>query len=327
MFGEVLSKAWGIIWKNKVLWIFGFLAGCGAGGGSQGFRSISNLQNFTGAGSQGGNAPQVPTTLPPEMNAYIDQFTQSLAQIPTWFWILLLVIFILVWVLAVVCNTAGRAGLVLGTWAVEEGAEKLSFGQLFDESLGYFWRVFFLEFVVGLISFTVALVMALPLLFAASAGVTAALCFIPMCCIAIPVFWLLNVWQEQAVVAAVGENMSFSQSLSGSWKLVTKNLGLFVIMSLILGIGSAVVSFVAAFPLFIVMMPLVAGMAVPGTQNLGSGLLVYGIALLCYTPFLIVINSVVKAYLGSAWTLTYRWITLPPKLPAEIESLPAYSDN
>ena len=27
--GEVLTKAWQITWKFKVLWIFGILAGCG----------------------------------------------------------------------------------------------------------------------------------------------------------------------------------------------------------------------------------------------------------------------------------------------------------
>ena len=26
--GEVLSRAWQIIWKHKVLWIFGILASC-----------------------------------------------------------------------------------------------------------------------------------------------------------------------------------------------------------------------------------------------------------------------------------------------------------
>ncbi len=32
-FSEVLTRAWQIIWKHKVLWIFGILAGCGQGGG------------------------------------------------------------------------------------------------------------------------------------------------------------------------------------------------------------------------------------------------------------------------------------------------------
>ena len=32
-FGEVLTRAWQIIWKHKVLWIFGILASCARGGG------------------------------------------------------------------------------------------------------------------------------------------------------------------------------------------------------------------------------------------------------------------------------------------------------
>ena len=35
-YGEVLSRAWQIIWKYKVLWIFGILAGLGSGGGGSG---------------------------------------------------------------------------------------------------------------------------------------------------------------------------------------------------------------------------------------------------------------------------------------------------
>ena len=27
-FGEILSRAWQIIWKHKILWVFGILAGC-----------------------------------------------------------------------------------------------------------------------------------------------------------------------------------------------------------------------------------------------------------------------------------------------------------
>ena len=30
-FGEILSKAWKIIWKFKILWIFGILTSCGQG--------------------------------------------------------------------------------------------------------------------------------------------------------------------------------------------------------------------------------------------------------------------------------------------------------
>ena len=32
-FGEILTKAWKIIWKFKILWVFGILSSCGHGGG------------------------------------------------------------------------------------------------------------------------------------------------------------------------------------------------------------------------------------------------------------------------------------------------------
>ena len=52
-FGEVLSRAWQITWKHKILWLFGLLASCSAGG-SNNTSSYSmdnpqeweNLQNY-----------------------------------------------------------------------------------------------------------------------------------------------------------------------------------------------------------------------------------------------------------------------------------------
>ncbi len=47
-FGEILSKAWKTIWKHKVLWIFGILAGCGANGGSGGSGGNANFSGNSG---------------------------------------------------------------------------------------------------------------------------------------------------------------------------------------------------------------------------------------------------------------------------------------
>jgi hypothetical protein len=39
-YGEVLTRAWQIIWKHKVLWIFGIFAGCSGQGGSTGVDAV-----------------------------------------------------------------------------------------------------------------------------------------------------------------------------------------------------------------------------------------------------------------------------------------------
>ena len=67
-FGDVLSRAWQIIWKHKVLWIFGILAGCSRG--SSGFRGSSG-----GGGGDNGGTGQ----LPPEAMRILQIIQQNLA--------------------------------------------------------------------------------------------------------------------------------------------------------------------------------------------------------------------------------------------------------
>src|SRR6185503_13824262 len=85
-FGEVLTRAWQIIWKHKVLWIFGIFAGCGRGGGGGG----------GGAGGGGGNGPG---------NQPFPEFERTFQQIGEWIqdnpWIVAVII-ILVLVLVIV---------------------------------------------------------------------------------------------------------------------------------------------------------------------------------------------------------------------------------
>src|SRR5215216_2346272 len=135
-FGEVLSRAWQIIWKHKILWIFGILAGCGQGGSR--FNSGSN-----GGGGNGGAGP---TNLPPQL----EQIFENIARNATTFIVIAVAIICILWILTIFLSTIGRIGLIRGTWQVEGGTENLVFGQLFSESTPYFWRVFGLSLVVGL---------------------------------------------------------------------------------------------------------------------------------------------------------------------------------
>jgi len=68
--GEVLSRAWKIIWKYKVLWIFGILASCGQGGGGGG-----------GGGNSGYRYSQGDPNVSPEIERFffgIERFFQQI---------------------------------------------------------------------------------------------------------------------------------------------------------------------------------------------------------------------------------------------------------
>jgi hypothetical protein len=143
--GEVLSKAWKIIWKHKVLWIFGILAGCGGvSGGSSGNYGLSYQERA-----------------PAEVQLFFDQF----AQLPGWVIALIvggiIILAFLLVVLVIFLSTVGRIGLIQGTRQVEQGAERLSFGNVFRDSVPYFWRIFGLNLFFGLAAFFAIVVLVI----------------------------------------------------------------------------------------------------------------------------------------------------------------------
>ena len=113
--GEILSRAWKIVWKHKILWLFGILASCGQASGSS--------SGGSSGGGSGGSSQAI--HLPTAWLADVGNME--------WFVVLLLVaagiIFIIFLVLlAMAFNTVGRVGVVRGVLQAEEGKEKLSFG-------------------------------------------------------------------------------------------------------------------------------------------------------------------------------------------------------
>ena len=142
-FGEILTRAWQITWKYKVLWIFGILAGCSQGGGSGGGNSAFQ----TGSSDQ---------NLPPALK----QFTHQMEDFVQWsldnWWIFIVIFLVILLLIAigVFLGTIGRIGLIKGSYKAEqEEPETLVFGELFSTSMPYFWRVFGLSFLIGLAVF------------------------------------------------------------------------------------------------------------------------------------------------------------------------------
>ena len=49
-FDQIIMRAWQVIWKHKILWVFGILAGCGGQGLSNTYRGSSNWRTDGGEG-------------------------------------------------------------------------------------------------------------------------------------------------------------------------------------------------------------------------------------------------------------------------------------
>lgn len=302
-YGEVLSRAWKIIWKHKILWVFGIFAGlvsqAGSGAGNHGgprFQYSFDYEDF----SRG--------VLPPQLEQFFSNAEHFFSTVPLWFWIVLgsslFVLGIAFWILSIF----GRAGLVRGSADADEEAS-LRFGSLFNKSAYYFGRLFLYDlliFVCGLV-LAVAIVLAVMVFGVATLGI-GLICLIPFLCLLVPIGWVLGVYLTQVQVALVAEDLGLWGAFARAWKVVTSRLGEMVLMGLILFVIRLVVGILLALPFGLVIAPFIASFLTTGviTSGATTSSLIIGLVLL---PFAILADGILEAYLLGAWTLTFRRLT------------------
>ncbi|WKZ37213.1 MAG: hypothetical protein QY332_04635 [Anaerolineales bacterium] len=294
--GEVLTRAWQIIWKHKILWVFGVFAVFASGGGG-------------GGGGGGGSSYQTGSEDFPfstsEMERGFQQVGQFLEQ-NLWIILVAVVFIILLSLLFYALGIMGRIGLIQGAYKVEKGAEHLAFAELWSESMPYFWRIFGLNFLIGL---AVAVLLVPLVLFGVITAGVGFLCILPLICILIPISWVVMVILEQAQAAIVVENLGMWEGFKRGWEIVKTNAVNFIILGLVLFVGGAVIGIVIAFPIIIAVVPLAIG-----ANSLEETLMPLYIALACcalYIPVLYLLTGILTAYIQSVWTLTYLRLSRP----------------
>ena len=314
-FGEVLTRAWQIIWKHKVLWIFGIFAGCSRGSSS--FRGNSG----GGGGGSGGQ-------LPPELMRIFQVIQQNLVT----FIVVGCILVLLIWAITLFLSTIGKVGLIRGTYQAEGGADKLIFGQLFSESTPFFWRVFGLSLIVAipiLIVFAVLIGGLVAFAISASNGNDAARVgvfgFLPLLigcvCLLVPVMFVVGMIIRQAENAIVLENMPVLPAISRGWEIFRANLGPIILMAIILAVVGVVAGLIIAIPILVVVVPAAITFAVNRAEN-WTPMIFAGVCLCLYIPVAWFLNGILTAYTESAWTLTYMRLTASPSEnpPAVLEA-------
>ena len=306
-FGEVLSQAWQIIWKHKILWVFGILASCGRGGG--------NFNSNSGGGGNGGGGGQ-PPEIPPQMMRWLQIIEQNLTTII----VVAVALFCVIWIVTIFLGAIGKIGLIRGTAQADGGAESLVFGELFSGSMPYFWRMFGLSLILGLPVFIIAMVIAVVVVggIAASGGNETAIVgilgmtpiMIGCLCLLMPVMFVLGMIFRQAENAVVLEEMDVLPAITRGWEVFKANLGPIILMAIILAVIGFAAGFVIVLPIFAIVFPaMIAFMAGQG-QNL-TPLYMMGACLCLFIPVAWLLQGIIIAYAESAWTLTYMRLTKP----------------
>lgn len=301
--GKILTRAWQIIWNYKVLWVFGVFAGFASGNGGGNNGSSSNSGD------------------PSQFTGDAQQFGEQAAEFFQQYMLIIIAVCLVVILLSFAfyaLGMMGRIGILKGVFKVENGASSLMFAELWSESMPYFWRFFGLNFLVGL----AFLVILLPFIVfgIATAGV-GMLCLVPLICLLVPVMWAVNVILEQAQAAIVAEDLTMMEAFKRGWEIAKSDIGGMIVLSLVLGIGGAIIGFVTALPLIAAMVPLMFGVMsgyAPGDQIPAT----VWVSIVCcglYMPVLIFLNGVLTAYIKTSWALSYLQLTKPVTPP---ENLP-----
>ncbi len=292
--GKIFTRSWQIIWNHKVLWIFGIFAGfanSNGGGNNGGSSGGGDTQPFQGDVERfGGQA--------------VEFFQQYMLII-----ILACVAILIISFAFYALGMMGRIGILKGVYKVEGGAPSLMFAELWSESMPYFWRFFGMNLLVGL----AFLVIFLPiiLLGVATAGI-GFVCLIPLICLIIPVAWAVGIILEQGQAAIVAEDLTLMDGFKRGWEIAKSDIGGMIVLSLVLGIGGAIIGFIFALPIVAAVIPGAIGMmdfrpgdALPPTA---------WFSIACcglYLPVFIFLNGVLTAYMKTSWALSYLQLTKP----------------
>lgn len=295
--GTVLSRAWQIIMRHKVLWIFGILAGC----------TSANL------GSSNVRYSFEQEELPFDFRQPDFQFNGGPEFVILGLIILVVVLVLLV--AAVFLGTVGRIGLIRGAARADAGEvagdlgtgaalgeRRLVFSELFNESLPYFWRVFGLNLLIW---FAAPLLLALVFVLLAVSIVGIA-CLIPLVCLLAPIAWAVGILVQMAYHEIVLEDAGVFDAIGRGWQVFRLNLGALLLVGLIVAGISLVAGFIIGLPLILVAVPALAGVAFGEQSFVAGSVLVTLLCLLAYIPVALFLNGILQSYLQSVWTLTYR---------------------
>ena len=327
-YSALLSRAWNIIWRNKIIWVFGFLAALGSGGGGANFNYRGNGRNFNiplpgqpGAGN-----------LPPGVERFLTRLLTDQTLLIT-IAVAIVCIGVLIGLVLALVSALGHGGMVEMVREADE-TERTRFGAGWNTGLRRIFPVFLIRFLLGLPPAIFILAGLVPFLAALiplitqsgsrgagglfAGGIMAALfgCFVPACCISVLLTIPLGVLETLSIRALVLEDRGIWGGIRRGWAILTGNLGEVAVVWLIfllIGIGiGIVIGLPVAAVAVVAIVPLALMTAAAPIFAIPLILVIILIALLSAA-----LRSIVEAYTSAVWTLAYRqWIARPAPIVA-----------
>lgn len=306
-YGSILRRAWQITWNNKILWLFGILAG------------IIGANNY----NPGRGGPDInyqfnyqDPDLPPGLRRIVGDVDQNVVlAIIVGLACLALVIFVACLILSVI----GRGGLIGGVRLADRQG-KVSFGEAWAIGLRKFWVVFAIGLVVWIIGLLIT---------GASTLLAATICLAPLACVGFLLVAVLGVWTQLAQIAAVKDDLDIFAAMTRAWQVIRDNLASVIVLGLILVVIGLVVGFLLAAPIAAIVIPAAASLIFLSSTDAAVagniGLIIAGLCLVAYVPIAIIVGGVLQTWVTAAWTLAYEQLSAPRPAAAASPAIPPAS--
>lgn len=310
---DILTSAWKVTWRYKILWLFGLFAGAGMAGGGGGSSSYRTQQPAS-------------TSLTNEMaiaRTFIERYIGVI--------LLVAVVLVLLALVFLVVGVAARGGIIHLVNEAEEGREVRATD---GWRVGFrkWWRIFGVGLLAGLpglaLVFALAGVVAIGVvalirrggstegLTAAAGGLIAGGCCFLLVFVLLAIFVgvVFGIVAELALRYAVLEDRHVIEALKQGWHDLWGRRGAFLMYLIQFGIGIAYQFAIGVIALLIIGPGIVAGIA--GAWGAGASLLGVGLLVLMLPA------AIYSAFYSSVWTIFFRRMNGMAAAPSAVSARP-----
>lgn len=298
-FGEVLTRAGQITWKNKILWLFS---------------ALPVLLSFL-------IFPVV--FLPIFLTDFNSNREPFFVEQPIYIFIFMGFAFF-IGILSFALTAVSSSSVTLGAVQVEGGASALGIAKLFDDGKKYWLRMMG---VMLLVSFTISLVFAVIFgCFTLIGAVTMGLGFIclqPLFLLMYPIMMVLYGFIEVSLAAVVVDDVGVIDAIRRGWDLVKANFWRILLISFIVYMGISILSTIIVLPFmtpFFFFPFLMEGRQFDPNPHTIS-LFVGGFSLILF-PVIALIQGITITFLKSTYTIVYLRLKGVKKTDVKMQEAP-----
>jgi len=286
-FGNILTRAWQITWKHKVLWALSALP------------MLVSFFAFLFFVS--------PVFFLPDASGQREMFPSAETILPILFFVFLAFLFVVNFLLSGISMSA----ITLGVFRAERSGGEVTLAGLLSDSRQYIGRMLTVFLIINLtvgLAFTVFLLLMFALT-AVTMGM-ASICLQPVFIIITPLSFLVMGVLESAQAAVVVEDMSALDAVKRGLNIVRENVWKYVIITLIVYFGSSIIMSIFMMPL---MAPFFAFSFFSSFEHFNARMMMTVVlGFMClFFPIMTAFQSLMMTFMKSSLFLTYLHLAKP----------------